>query len=77
LNKVVVFFPLASISGTATYGQKTYETCTDEEYLEANNTDKGDLVILCKADLPKYTPITLAVFKDWIYWERLEKKPKP
>jgi len=77
LNKVVVLFPLVSGTGTETYGQKTYETCTEEEYLEANNTDKGDLVILCKAQLPKYTPITLAVFKEWIYWERLEKKPKP
>ena len=77
MNKVVVFFPLTSIAGTETYGQKIYETCIEEEYLEANNTDKGDLVILCKASLPKYTPITLAVFKEWIYWERLEKKPKP
>lgn len=67
---------MVSVAGTQTYGSKTYETCTEEEHLEANNTDKGYLVILCKADLSKYTPITLAVFKDWIYWERLEKKPK-
>lgn len=77
LNKVVVFFPLAgSVAGTQTYGSKTYETRTEEEYLELNNTDAGYLVILCRADLQKYVPITLAVFKEWIYWERLEKKPK-
>ena len=63
MKKIVVFFP---------DGQRTFETACEEEYLEVNNTENGCLVVICRADLPKYRPITLAVFKDWIYWERVK-----
>jgi len=69
LKKIVVLFP----DSQGRSNKRTFETACEEEYLEVNNTDKGCLVIRCDADLPKYTPITLAVFKDWIYWERVNE----
>lgn len=71
LKKIVVLFPYPDEKGTL--GQKTFEVPDETaEYLEVNNTDEGCLVVLRDAELPKYKRQTLAVFKEWIYWENIE-----
>ena len=68
LNKVVVFFPYHDSKDTL--GQKTFEA--DKGWLEANNTEHGNLIILSKTETAETrTCETLAVFKDWIYWEKV------
>jgi len=70
LKKIVVVFPYPDEKGTI--GQKTFKVADKEaEYLEVNNTEQGCLVIMCKAELPHYKPLTLAVFKEWMFWERI------
>ena len=73
LEKVVVAFPSKSMSGI---DEKVFETVADEEFLEVINKPDGCLVITCNANLRGYKPITLAVFKHWIYWERQTKETK-
>ena len=73
LKKVFVVFPDPKthvLSAVASWGEKTYETKKD--HLHVFNKDDGTLVI---SDISGATPAnatTLAVFKDWIYWEKLE-----
>jgi hypothetical protein len=69
LKKVVVLFPYPTPKGTLE--QKTFET--KEGWLEANNTTYGNLIILSKTEKAKIrTCETLAVFKEWLYWEKVE-----
>jgi len=66
LKKVVVLFPYPP-HREGTLGQKTYESKEGE--LSVYNTDKGDLVL---QDHVGTDWTILAVFKDWIYWEKIE-----
>lgn len=68
LNEIVVVFPLPTEKRQI--GQKTFAAKTEEEFLKVTNTDQGCLIIICDAKLGGYKPITLAVFNEWIYWER-------
>lgn len=63
LKKVVVLFPLSK----GTLGEKTFE---GQERLRVDNTDAGYLII--KED--DFEGKTYAVFKDWIYWVRVDEK---
>lgn len=89
LKKVVVVYPhphkeirtdistipvSSDVAMSVPFGEKIFETTTEEEYLEAINKPDGCLVITCNAQLRGYKPVTMAVFKEWIYWEPVKDK---
>ena len=86
MKKVVVLFPYpepTQANVAATVGQKTFEIKDGE--LHAYNTDSGCLIIkhtateqhkgssnFVEAMKAASNFTVLAVFKEWIYWERIE-----
>lgn len=73
-SKVFVLFPYKD----GTYGQKTFKV-NNKEWITVhnNNADYGCLIVIANNE-PKdkskpYETRTLAVFRDWIYWQALDE----
>jgi len=72
LKKVVVLFPYPDndSSVASAVGQITFEA-KEPNRLFADNTDKGILVVTERKSISDKGKI-LAVFKEWIYWKKIE-----
>lgn len=68
MKKVVVFFHYPQ---TEAHGQKIF-LAEAKKILYVDNTHEGNLIIRTEPTENPEPSEVIAVFKDWIYWEKLE-----